>query len=85
MKVSTAKKQSVRNVLSYIESGEVELIINIPRNFSRQELTDGYYIRRTAVDYHIPLISNKQIAKIFINAISNLTEDDLDVKAWSEY
>lgn len=86
LKVSTAKRSHAKNtVVSYIESGKIDLIINIPRNYSRQELSDGYYIRRTAVDYHIPLISNSQIAKIFVNAISNLTEEDLEVKAWSEY
>ena len=71
--------------LQVIEDGVVDLVINIPQQSSCQRLTDGYYIRRTAVDYHVPLISNKQIAKIFVNAICNLTEEDLQVKAWSEY
>ncbi|MDP3970488.1 MAG: carbamoyl-phosphate synthase (glutamine-hydrolyzing) large subunit [bacterium] len=85
-KVSAKNKPTnAQNVLDCINSGKIDLIINIPRKYSRRELTDGYYIRRTAVDYQIPLISNLQIAKIFSNAICNLTEDDLTIKAWSEY
>ncbi|MBT5820182.1 MAG: carbamoyl-phosphate synthase (glutamine-hydrolyzing) large subunit [Candidatus Magasanikbacteria bacterium] len=81
-KISVKKKPAA---LQVIEDGVVDLVINIPQQSSCQRLTDGYYIRRTAVDYHVPLISNKQIAKIFVNAICNLTEEDLQVKAWSEY
>ncbi len=73
------------NVITAIEEADIDLIINIPRSYSRQELTDGYYIRRTAVDYHVPLISDIQIAKIFVNSICNLSEEDLEIKSWSEY
>lgn len=72
-------------VVTAIEKGTVDCIINIPRQYTHQELTDGFRMRRAAVDWHIPLISNTQIAKIFINAICNLKLEDLAIKAWDEY
>lgn len=72
-------------VLKLIEDKTIDCVINIPRQYSHQELTDGYRMRRAAVDWHIPLISNVQIAKIYINAVCNLKFDDLLIKAWHEY
>lgn len=84
-KVSSRVNKKHLRVTDCIERGMIDLIINIPRTYNRTELTDGYYIRRTAVDYHVPLINDLQIAKVFINAVCHLTEEDLSIKAWSEY
>jgi carbamoyl-phosphate synthase large subunit len=72
-------------VLAAIERQIIDCIINIPRQFTHQELTDGYRMRRAAVDWHLPLISNVQIAKMYINGICNLNFDDLLIKAHDEY
>ena len=72
-------------VLKLIEQKAVDCVINIPRQYTHQELTDGFRMRRAAVDWHIPLISNVQIAKIYANAICNLEFKDLLIKAWHEY
>lgn len=74
-----------RGVLQAIEQDRVDCIINIPRHSGDRELTDGYRMRRAAVDWHLPLISNVQIAKIFINAICNLRFNNLSIKAYDEY
>ncbi|EKD78292.1 MAG: hypothetical protein ACD_41C00373G0002 [uncultured bacterium] len=74
-----------RPVLKLIEEKTIDCVINIPRQYSHQELTDGYRMRRAAVDWHIPLISNVQIAKMYINSVCNLKFEDLLIKAWHEY
>jgi len=83
LKVKLVKKG--RAVVSAIEQGVIDCVINIPRQYTHQELTDGFRMRRAAVDRHLPLISNAQIAKIYINAICNLDLKDLAIKAHDEY
>ncbi|MBR9699871.1 carbamoyl-phosphate synthase (glutamine-hydrolyzing) large subunit [Candidatus Woesearchaeota archaeon] len=73
------------NVMDYLKNRKIDLVINIPKNFEREEVTNDYYIRRTAVDYNTPLITNTQVAKLFIQAISQYQEKDLLVKPWSAY
>jgi carbamoyl-phosphate synthase large subunit len=73
------------NVTDYLRQKKIDFVINIPKSFQKKELSNGYLIRRTAVDYNVPLVTNTQVAKLFIRAISQYKEKDLLVKAWSEY
>jgi carbamoyl-phosphate synthase large subunit len=73
------------NALSFIADGKVDLVINIPKNVEREELDNDYLIRRKAVDFNVPLITNLQLAKRFVEAISRLSSEELQVKSWDEY
>jgi carbamoyl-phosphate synthase large subunit len=73
------------NILTFIETGKLDLIINIPKSTDEEELTNDYIVRRKATDFNIPLITNLQFAERFIDAISRFKLEDLNVKAWSEY
>ena len=73
------------NTLSYIANGKIDLVINIPKNIEKEELDNDYLIRRKAVDYDIPLITNLQHAKRFSEAIYYKKSNDLEVKSWDEY
>jgi len=73
------------NTLSYIADGKIDLVINIPKNIEKEELDNDYLIRRKAVDYDIPLITNLQHAKRFSEAIYYKKSNDLEVKSWDEY
>ncbi len=73
------------NVLSYIAEGRVDLIINIPKNIEKEELDNDYLIRRKAVDFDVPLITNLQFAKRFVEAMSKASLENLKVKSWDEY
>ena len=71
--------------LKMIQNKQVELVINIPKNLSQIELENGYKIRRAAVDYNIPLITNARLAAAFINAFCTLSLEDIRIKSWDEY
>ena len=73
------------NVVEYLGQGKIDLVINIPKNYQEQELTNDYLIRRKAVDLAIPLITNIQLAQRFVEALSRKRLDDLQIKSWSEY
>jgi len=73
------------NTLSYIADGKIDLVINIPKNFEKEELDNDYLIRRKAVDLDVPLITNLQLGKRFVEAIQKTSRDDLKVKNWGEY
>jgi len=73
------------NTLSYIGDKKIDLVINIPKNIEKEELDNDYLIRRKAVDYDIPLITNLQLAKRFAEAVSSTSIDDLKIKSWDEY
>ena len=73
------------NVLDYIREKKLDLVINIPKSNEPKELTNDYHIRRAAADFSIPLITNPECAKLFIEAICNYKEEDLEVKSWNEY
>jgi carbamoyl-phosphate synthase large subunit len=74
-----------KNAIGAIKSGRVDLVINIPKSHDRKELSEDYRIRRAAVDYNVPLITNAQVAKLFVSSISQYKEKDLNVKSWREY
>ena len=73
------------NVLNMISQHQFDLIVNVPKNHSNRELTNGYRIRRSAIDHNIPLMTNTRLAKAFIEAFCNLSEEDLQIKSWQEY
>ena len=73
------------NTLSYIADGKIDLVINIPKSIQKEELDNDYIIRRKAVDFDVPLITNLQIAKRFVEAISRIKIADLKIKSWDEY
>ncbi len=73
------------NALEYIKNHKVDLVINIPKNFQKEELTNGYLIRRAAVDYNVMLITNRQIAMRLIEALDNDVQNRLHIKSWDEY
>jgi len=74
-----------KDIIKLIANHEVDLVINIPKDFSRREITNGFKIRRSAIDHNIPLITNARLASAFIRAFSNLTAKDVQIKSWSEY
>jgi carbamoyl-phosphate synthase large subunit len=73
------------DVIDYIKEGKIDLVINIPKNYRQEELTNGYLVRRAAVDYNVNLITNKQIALRFIEAIGRKSHENLKIRSWSEY
>ncbi len=73
------------NVLDYIRQGKIDLVINIPKNFQKDELTNGYLIRRAAVDFNIMLVTNRQIARRLIEALHSNALQNLQIKSWNEY
>jgi carbamoyl-phosphate synthase large subunit len=62
-----------------------DLVINIPKNLTERELTNGYRIRRDAIDFNIPLITNARLASAFIKAFCRITEEDIEIRHWGEY
>jgi carbamoyl-phosphate synthase large subunit len=78
-------KPDTPNVMDLIKAKGFDLIINIPKNYQKEELTNDYLIRRAAADYDIPLITNTRLAMAFLSAICKLKEEDLGIKAWDEY
>ena len=73
------------NVMSYLKERKIDLVINIPKSYEEEELTNDYLIRRRAVDYNIPLLTNPQNSKLFIESISKLKMEDLKIKEWEAY
>ncbi|MBN2600326.1 MAG: ATP-grasp domain-containing protein, partial [Candidatus Thermoplasmatota archaeon] len=73
------------NTLTYLANGKIDLVINIPKNIEKEELDNDYLIRRKAVDFNIPLITNLQLAKRFVEALQRTSPDDLKIKSWNEY
>ena len=71
--------------MDMLSNKELDLVINIPKNFTHKELTNGYYIRRAAVDYNIPLITNARLATAFIRAFCAMSIDDIQIKSWDQY
>lgn len=71
--------------LDMLHKKQIDMVVNIPKDLTPHELTNGYKIRRAAVDLNIPLITNSRLASAFINAFCSLTLDDMEIKAWGEY
>ena len=73
------------NVMQMIADHKFDLIVNIPKNHTKRELTNGYRIRRGAIDHNIPLFTNARLASAFIEAFCTLSQDQLQIKSWQEY
>ena len=73
------------NVMEMIADHKFDLIVNIPKNHTKRELTNGYRIRRGAIDHNIPLMTNARLASAFIEAFCTLSQDGLQIKSWQEY
>ena len=71
--------------LTLMHERKIDMVVNIPKDLTQHELTNGYKIRRTAIDLNIPLITNSRLASAFIHAFCTLNLDDLEIKSWSKY
>ena len=69
----------------YLKERSIDLVINIPRNYSHEEMTSGYQIRRRTIDLNIPLITNLQVARLMVKTIAKYDISDLKIKGWDEY
>ncbi len=79
------KPDAEENVLRMIADHKFDLIVNIPKNHTKRELTNGYKIRRAAIDHNTPLITNARLASAFIEAFCELKLEDIAIKSWQEY
>jgi carbamoyl-phosphate synthase large subunit len=73
------------NALDLLKEKQIDLVINIPKNLTQGELRNDYTIRRSAIDYNIPLITNARLAAAFINSFIKYSIDDIKIKSWKEY
>ncbi|MDC2672148.1 carbamoyl-phosphate synthase (glutamine-hydrolyzing) large subunit [Bacteroides ovatus] len=71
--------------LEMLHRKEIDMVVNIPKNLTAGELSNGYKIRRAAIDLNIPLITNARLASAFINAFCTMSVDDIAIKSWAEY
>ena len=71
--------------LTLMHEHKIDMVVNIPKDLTPRELTNGYKIRRSAIDLNIPLITNSRLASAFITAFCSVKPDDLDIKSWDEY
>jgi len=83
--VSWPDEERENNVMDMMATHEFDLIVNIPKNHTRRELTNGYKIRRGAIDHNIPLITNARLAGAFIQAFCEMKEAGIPIKSWQEY
>ena len=73
------------NVMDYLRAKKIDLVVNIPKDLTSHELSNDYSIRRGAVDFNIPLITNARLASAFIYAICKIAPDEITIKSWDEY
>jgi carbamoyl-phosphate synthase large subunit len=73
------------NTLDFIKERKIDFVVNIPKNLSKSELSDSYIIRRSAIDFNIPLITNARLASAFIRAFCKMKREEIGIKSWEEY
>ncbi|GAB6011194.1 carbamoyl-phosphate synthase (glutamine-hydrolyzing) large subunit [Viscerimonas tarda] len=73
------------SALELIQNKKIDLVVNIPKDFTTNELDNGYKIRRAAIDYNVPLLTNSRLASAFIQAFCKLDVNDIEIKHWNEY
>jgi carbamoyl-phosphate synthase large subunit len=73
------------NTIDFIRKKKIDLVINIPKNYTKRELKNGYKIRRHAIDYNVPLITNARVASAFIYAVCKYAIDELPIRSWDTY
>lgn len=83
--VSWPDEEGDLNIMEMFSDHKFDLVINIPKNHSKRELTNGYKIRRAAVDHNVPLLTNARLASAFIESFSELKTEDIQIKSWQEY
>ena len=83
--VAWPDEEGDNNVMDLIAQHKVGLVINVPKNHTSRELTNGYKIRRGAIDHNIPLMTNVRLAKAFIEAFTAMNLEDVKIKSWQEY
>lgn len=71
--------------LDMLHEHKIDMVVNIPKDLTVSELSNGYKIRRAAIDLNVPLITNSRLASAFINAFCSLSLDEIDIKAWDEF
>ena len=71
--------------LEMLHKKQIDMVVNIPKNLSSAELTNGYKIRRAAIDLNVPLLTNARLASAFIDAFCDMTVDEIEIKSWGEY
>ena len=77
--------ETLPTALGMLHNHEIDMVVNIPKNLTTHELTNGYKIRRAAIDLNVPLITNSRLASAFINAFCTMTLDDINIRSWQEY
>jgi carbamoyl-phosphate synthase large subunit len=78
-------EEGTPQALDLLHEKKIDFVVNIPKNLSTRELSKGYMVRRAAIDYNIPLITNVRLATAFIHAFCTLRIDDIQIKSWDEY
>jgi carbamoyl-phosphate synthase large subunit len=78
-------EEGLNNVIEIMSNQKIDFVINIPKNHSRRELTNGYKIRRAAIDHNIPLLTNARLASAFIESFCTMSEKDIQIKSWQDY
>ena len=79
------REEGAPAALDLIRKHQVELVINIPKNFTHSELSNGYQMRRAAIDFNVPLITNSRLATAYIRAFCTVPQDAISIKSWDEY
>ncbi len=80
-----SEQESKPQVLQLLHEKKIDLVVNLPKNMSSTELSNGYRIRRAAIDLNIPLLTNARLATAFIDAFTTLSPADIQIKSWDEY
>ena len=85
IEVSWPDEEGDNKILDMISAHAFDLIVNVPKNHTKRELTNGYKIRRGAIDHNIPLLTNARLAKAFIESFCSMKLEDIQIKSWQEY
>ena len=78
-------KGRFKPAVEMIQNKEVDMVINIPKDFSELELSNGYKIRRAAIDFNVPLFTNARLATAFIRSFCSTSLDEVQIKSWDQY
>ena len=85
IEVSWPDEEGDNKIMDMISAHAFDLIVNVPKNHTKRELTNGYKIRRGAIDHNIPLLTNARLAKAFIESFCAMKLEDIQIKSWQEY
>jgi len=85
IKLNKPNSDEKPSVIEYLQQGKISVVVNVPENLTRTEITDGYKIRRCAVDFGVPLFTNPQAAKLLVNSLYRQSKLPKDIKSWRKY